>query len=164
MHDFQEVIGEQFFVIDSNHLENIKSKLYGYTIQNGKVCEDDNINHESKESYFGTYIHIMKNWWWNKFESRYEWFFWIIYLRKFRFKRLFCDFKFLFKIINVSKEKISLNLNYDYASAFLTTNMCSFSYTETMAQEIIDISDDNIMILKQKWVFRFSRNRCYNSE
>ena len=61
MHDFQEVIGEQFFVIDSNHLENIKSKLYGYTIQNGKVCEDDNINHESKESYFGTYIHIMKN-------------------------------------------------------------------------------------------------------
>ena len=122
MSNFQEFIEEQFFILDSNNLENIKSKLYGFTIQNGMIFDNNDLNHESDESYMGTYVHIKKNKHKIIITQDMNGSYGLYIYKCSDSKNYFVISNSFLKLVTYLKEKTSLNFNYDYASSFLTTN------------------------------------------
>lgn len=41
--DEAKIIDENFFVIDSEHLDDVKSKLYGFALHEGRIIQDNDV-------------------------------------------------------------------------------------------------------------------------
>lgn len=152
--DFKDV-NEEFFIIDSDYLNLVNSKLYGFTIINGKIIQNENITNGFEPSPLGTFVYVKKED--NKiyisqdFNGSYG-----IYL--FEHENKFIISNSFFKLVNYVKEYYPISFNKEYADAFIAADFCSLIYHETMVNEIkllprnykfdIDIFSKKINVVK----------------
>ncbi len=43
MSEFEKYFKDEFFIIDSNNLENVETKLYGFIFDEGKIIKNNNL-------------------------------------------------------------------------------------------------------------------------
>ena len=55
MEEFKEYFNEEFFIIDSNNLDSIKTKLYGFSFDGKNIIMQNNIDNLTSD---GTYAYI----------------------------------------------------------------------------------------------------------
>ena len=55
------IIGDEFFVIDSNNFDSIETKLYGFIMDNGKIIRNENIEDLKDITYEGVYVYVHKH-------------------------------------------------------------------------------------------------------
>lgn len=58
MSEFEEKFGNRFFIIDSKNINEINSKLYGFTIIDNEIVNEDSCIDESSLNGMGAYIYI----------------------------------------------------------------------------------------------------------
>lgn len=124
---------EKFFVIDSNNLKSVETKFYGYTFNDYKIVKDlSNVDEDNLNSD-GCYVYIKRDG--NKIIIKQD-FLGCYGLYLFQDKDYFAisnSFQFL---VDYVKKLHKITFNEDYASAFLSTGLCSLSYSETLINEI----------------------------
>ena len=131
--EFEELFGDEFFVIDSNNIDSIKSRLYGYALSNEEVIEDvsdikDGVTGE------GAYVYIDVN---KDNVSIYQDFNGSYGLYLFRKDDYFAISNSFLKLVEFLKHDFELTLNFDYAQGLFTSGLCSHVYEETLVNEII---------------------------
>ena len=133
-HDFNfKYVNGEFFIIDSDYLNLVNSKLYGFTIINNEIIQNENITSGFEPSPLGTFVYVEKT---NKkiyisqdFNGSYG-----IYL--FEHEDKFIISNSFFKLVNYVKKFYPISFNKEYADAFIAADFCSLIYYETMVNEI----------------------------
>lgn len=130
INEFEKYFNNEFFIIDSNSLNSIENKLYGFLFDIGIVTDCQNINNVTGE---GTYIYIKKVHdtieIFQDFNGNYG-----LYL--FQLGDYFAISNSFLKLVEYLKNKYQLTLNEDYANYFLSSELTSTIYKETLVSEI----------------------------
>lgn len=124
---------KEFFIIDSNNLEQIDTSLYGYCIQNDTIVTTLDKVDENKLDGNGAYIYIKNNADNILIKQDYIGSYMLYLYRDNDYFAISNSFQYLVKHIKYS-HKISFNNNY--AGMFLSEGLCSFSPNETLINEI----------------------------
>ena len=51
-------LDDEFFIIDSNNLNSVKQRLYGFTLQNDEIIQDKQMNDDISLKSFGSYVFV----------------------------------------------------------------------------------------------------------
>lgn len=155
MDEFKRLYPNEIFLFDSNNLENVDTKLYGFAFNNCDEIVTQNTLHENdKITPNGAYVYIdVKN---DEIIIKQDFIgAYGIYLYKngsyFAFSNSFI------KLAEYLKDKEILTFNKEYAEAFLFTGLCSFAYGETLINEI-EVLPRNFKIIINK------KNKSINYE
>lgn len=123
---------KEFFIIDSNNLDKVENKLFGFALKNNDIIRDTYI--EEENIYNGAFINIISS---DSeivisqdFMGSYGLY---IYQNK-NYFAISNSFVYLLDYLKFSKEKISFN--NEYANAFLSGDIYSLSYDKTLINEI----------------------------
>ncbi len=137
-------INDEFFLIDYYNVDAVKSRLYGYSIQNDGIYENINLTKDAIDGLDGRgcYIYIEVN---DRnitihqdFNGSYG-----IYL--FRNEHYFALSNSFFRLLDHIKFLYPLTLNRDYANHILAPSLASYSFYETPINEI-SIVDRNAIL------------------
>lgn len=134
------IITDEFFILDSENLEKVESKLYGYVITDfGVVFDYKNVS-SAELSGNGAYVlvdvdsdNICIS---QDFIGSYG-----LYL--FEEEGYFALSNSFVKLEEFLKEKFELSFNYSFAEALLSTEKSSFVFKETLINEISLIPRNN---------------------
>lgn len=128
-------VEKEFFLIDSDNLANVKTKLYGYSIQCTGIYEDDDLTAEAIAGLDGrgcyVYVEVKDDNITIKQDFNGSW---GIYL--FRHGDYFALSNSFFRLLDRVKFKYPLTINRDYCHFLLLNGFCSFAYSETAVNEI----------------------------
>ena len=134
-------IEDNFFVIDSNNLDDVKTKLYGYCISeysNHADYLDNKINLNGLGAYI--YIFVDKN----RITINQDYVgSYGLYL--FRDKDYFALSNSFIYLVDYIKTKHEITLNKDYANYLLIGDLCSEIYEDTMVNEIKMLSRNAVI-------------------
>ena len=144
------LINENFFVFDSEHLDKVFSHMYGFSISKKGILTDNYYKiigkYEEPEPQ-GIYVMIRKignliilN---QDFQGSFG-----IYL--FKNKNYFALSNSYLLLLQYLNGKQNLSLNDDYIDNFIITPLCSYSLEETMIKEIIQIPYNSYLIIDIK--------------
>lgn len=146
MTEFDEISENNFFVIDSYNLDDIEGKLYGYSIQNNNFITNDDLQKDLELSKNGAYVYVEVGE--NKitisqdFNGSYG-----LYI--YQNEEYFAISNSFLKLVEHVKDN-PISLNKDFADAYLFVDLCSFSYSETLINEISIIPRNcNVIVNKQ---------------
>lgn len=134
MNEFDEYYKDEFFIIDSNNLDKINSKLYGFCIHNTKIIQNEEITQDFNFLDYGVFINVnvtdneIKIY--QDFNGSYG-----IYL--FKDDNYFAISNSFWKLVEYLKSNYQLSVNEDFTkSRFLRDKLYSFSYNDTFINEI----------------------------
>ena len=140
---------KEFFIIDSNNLDTVKEKLYGYVIQDNGIIEEANIEYLDKNnmSGCGAYVYIsrqqddiiIKQ----DFNGSYG-------LFLFQSGDYFALSNSLFYLVDYLKDKFKFELNIDYFNYMLAMEMCSEVFYDTMIKNIHLMDKDAVIEINLK--------------
>ena len=141
MVEFDELFENDFFIIDSNKLNEINSKFYGFAITDNKLVYDICDLKNEKLDGTGSYIYI------NKSNNTIEIYqdnngTFGIYIYNDEKNNFFVISNSFIKLIEYLKDKVPLSLNKDYANSFLSAEFCSIAYKQTMVNEVMNLPHD----------------------
>ncbi len=124
---------EAFFVIDSDNMQNVTSKLYGFCVINNVITDKFESLAGAEPNGSGAYMYIKRDG--NKITIKQDFIgSYGLYLYKDEsYFALSNSFIYLIDYIKASR-KITFNRNY--ANFMLTSNLSSYVYSETMVNEI----------------------------
>lgn len=133
MSEFEEKFGNRFFIIDSKNINEINSKLYGFTIIDNEIVNEGSFIDESSLNGMGAYIYINSS---NDSISISQDFngCWGLYL--YQEDGYFALSNSFLKLVEFLKDNHEISFNKEYADAFLYSYLCSFAYKETLINEI----------------------------
>lgn len=126
-------LDDEFFIVDSRHLDSVNSKLYGFTLIGAEIIQNENMDANFTPSPVGAYVFVKKTG--DKiiisqdFNGSYG-----IYL--YENENEFIISNSFFKLVNYVKEDYTITLNKEYADAFIAADFCSLIYEETLVNEI----------------------------
>ncbi len=140
MDEFDLIYKNEFFILSSDNLENVKTKFYGYAITNeGFIWK----NPEPQQlDGTGCYIYIHKV---NDEISIYQDFNGSYGLFLYKKDDYFAISNSFMKLIEYLKDKREITLNEDYAYSYITANYCSTIYEQTLINEISILPYDYIV-------------------
>ncbi len=128
-------VEKEFFLITSDNLSDVQTKLYGYSIQRTGIYEDDNLTPKAIAGLDGRgcYVYVgVKD---GKITIKQDLNgCWGIYL--FRHGDYFALSNSFFRLLDHVKFKYPLTVNRDYCHYFLVNSLCSHTYSETAVNEI----------------------------
>ena len=131
--EFDDLFGDNFFIIDSNNLELVKSELYGFAIYDNKIIQNESYDGHTIFDGNGTYIQIIKSgddiYIYQDFNGSFG-----IYI--FEKDNYFAISNSFIKLVDHIKCSHKITLNEDYAKYFISISLCSLSYSETLVNEI----------------------------
>lgn len=130
--DISPVIKDNFFVLDSENMHETKNCLYGYCIQDGKIC-DGREEKPERVSPDGIYVHICRQGSRIIISQDYSGSFGLYLYQREGYFALSNSFMYLVEWLK-SKEK--LHVNMDYVMSMFDFDLCSLSVEETPLQEI----------------------------
>ncbi|MBQ7928810.1 MAG: hypothetical protein IJ287_08745 [Methanobrevibacter sp.] len=141
-------IDDEFFVIDSNNLDSVENRLYGFLVQNDHVIQNDNINHDADISDMGAYVYVKASedeiTITNDFIGSYG-----LYLYK--SDGYFAISNSFYKLFNHLKYDHKLTANDNYVDSFLTHRaLCTLAYCETAVNEIESLPRNIIVHINRK--------------
>ena len=132
MDEIKKIIEENFFIIDSDNLDDLSDDFYGFSVDGKDLITKDNIDaHELNP--LGAYVKVsaasdeirVKQ----DFVGSFE-------LYVYQNDDYFALSNSFLKLVEYLKDKVSLTLNRDFANSFLFADLCAFSYEETLVNEI----------------------------
>ena len=143
------LINENFFIIDSNNLEIIKSHMFGFSISKEGILTNNYYklkgNYEVPEPQ-GVYIMIRKKE--NKIIINQDFhgnFGLYIYQNKDKHSFVLSNSFLLLVQYLIGKQNISINI--DFVNNFIVSGLCTPSIFETMIKEIIKVPSNKILII-----------------
>ena len=147
--EINEIIDENFFVIDSNNVEKVESHMYGYSVSEKGILTDNYFKQENiyqEPDPLGAYVIIIKK---GKEIRIYQDFHGSmgIYIYENKESGYFAisnSFLLLEQYL-VGKENISFNK--DFSDNFIISSWISYSIKETMINEIIQIPSNGYVII-----------------
>lgn len=132
MDEFDKFIKNEFFIIDSNNLNSVNQKLYGYIIQNFQIIFKDAIDERQLDGD-GAYIFVKVDkdniTIFQDFNGSYG-----LYLYK--NDDYFAISNSFLKLVEYLKNSYKLSFDEDFANALLSADLTSLAYTETLIKEI----------------------------
>ena len=148
-------VEKEFFLIDSDNLQEVRTRFYGYSIQRTGIYEEDNLTAEAIANLDGRgcYVYVEAKDGQITIKQDLNGC-WGIYL--FRHGDYFALSNSFFRLLDHVKFKYPLTVNRDYCHYLMFGFMCSFAYLETAVNEIkvtdrsalfhIDIAKKNLQI------------------
>ena len=122
-----------FFVIDSDNINQVESKLYGFCIVNGTITDDIESLSGSEPTEDGAYVYIKRD---GDIITIKQDFVGCYGLYLYTDKDYFAISNSFIYLVNYIKTRRKITFNQCYADYFLTVGLCSSSYSETMINEI----------------------------
>lgn len=145
--NFNKIKEDNFFIIDSDNLDLIESRLYGYAIIDSQIYFE--IPKEKEVDGTGSYIYINNDPQNNEIKiyqdlnGNYG-----LYL--FRNKNYFAISNSFLLICEYLKDKYELTLNYNNAKSYMSAEICSYIYEETLINEITILPRNTIFCIDKK--------------
>lgn len=143
--NFEEILSNNFFIIDSNNFTSVNNQFYGYSIYDDKLITSN--ENQVKLNGNGAYINI---------EVRDD----VILIQQdfmgsyglyyYLNNDYFAISNSFLKLVEFLKINFKLSFNEDYANSFLFADLCSFVYEETLVNEIKLIPRDYDVIINKK--------------
>ena len=128
-------VEKEFFLIDSNNLAEVKTKLYGYTIQATGIYENNDLTPEVVANLDGRGCYVYVEARDGKITIKQDLNgCWGIYL--FRHENYFALSNSFFRLLDHIKFKYPLTVNRDYVNYIVSVNLCSLTCSETAVNEI----------------------------
>lgn len=127
------MFGNNFFIIDSNNLKLVNSKLHGFAIHNNKIIQNESYDDHTIFDGNGTYIQVIKS---GDDISIYQDFNGSFGIYIFEKDDYFSISNSFIKLVEYIKCSHKIILNEDYAKYFISVDLCSLSYSETLVNEI----------------------------
>lgn len=130
---FEDISENNFFVIDSDNLKNLKTRLFGYIISDNEVITNENWGKKVKIDGTGAYVFIFKS------KNQINIFqdlngsFGLYFYENDGYFAISNSF---LKLLGHVKEKYELSLNQDYLKLLITVPIYSTLYDETPINEI----------------------------
>lgn len=140
--EFEEIFGDEFFIMDSNNLEDISEMLYGFSIIDGMIVENENYDNHQQFTGEGAYLYIKVN---DETISIFQDFIGSYGLYLFIKNDYFAISNSFLKLVEYLSEDYKLTLNREFASSLIVSNLCSSIYKETLINEI-ELLPRNIVI------------------
>lgn len=128
-------VDEAFFIIDSNNLEKVKTKFYGYCVTEQGIIEDIEDFEDKEIKPEGAYIYIYKSGKEITIKQDYIGAYGLYLYKDNEYFAISNSFIYLVDYIKKQKEH-RITFNKKYADAFITAVLCSYAYSETMVNEI----------------------------
>lgn len=142
MDEFEELYGSEFFIIDSNDLESVETKLYGYLIDRDKFYTTKNMNYNAQLSGLGAYVFVN-----NTFDE--------ITIKQdangsygifvYKYEDQFCISNSFLKLLEYVKHRYPISFNENAAGALLAYNYSSYIYKQTLVNEIENLPRNHIV-------------------
>lgn len=153
--EFDRNFKEEFFVIDSNNLYKVKTRLYGYMICENEIIQNENLKKDIEISSDGLYILIQNQ---NNLIRIFQDYNGSMGLYYYRNDNYFAISNSFLKLVEYLKNIKKITLNKDYANSFMASGFCSMVYKETLINEIeaiprnyiININKDNKEVTFEK--------------
>jgi hypothetical protein len=128
-------VEKEFFLIDSDNLAEIKTRLYGYSIQATGIYEQDNLTKDAVKNLDGrgcyVYVEVKDGQITIKQDLNGCW---GIYL--FRHGDYFALSNSFFRLLDHVKFRYPLTVNRDYCHQLILNDLCSHTYSETAVNEV----------------------------
>ena len=128
-------VEKEFFLITSDNLADVQTRLYGYSIRRNGIYEEDNLTPEAVAGLDGrgcyVYVEVKDDKITIKQDLNGSW---GIYL--FRHGDYFALSNSFFRLLDHVKFKYPLTVNRDYCHHLLMNELCSHAYSETSVNEI----------------------------
>ncbi|MGN0093009.1 MAG: hypothetical protein ACI37V_01005 [Methanobrevibacter sp.] len=146
--EFDRNFEEEFFVIDSNNLDKVKTRLYGYMLSENEIIQNENLKDDIEISSDGLYILIQNQ---NNLIRIFQDYNGSMGLYYYKNDNYFAISNSFLKLVEYLKNIKKITLNKDYANSFMASGFCSMVYKETLINEIeaiprnyiININKDN---------------------
>lgn len=160
--NFKKEYEEEFFVIDSDNLENVENHLYGFEVNEDRILINENTGSTTYLTSFGTYVRV------NTEDN-------LIYISQdyvgsyglylFKKEDYFAISNSFIKLVEYLKDKYSLSVNFDFAKTLLAVDLSSFSINETLINEITIIPNNYIILIKKDTkILSYTKNELdYNT-
>ena len=146
-------IENEFFVIDSNNLDLIDSRLYGYVLTDNGILFNENISNSERLqeglelNKDGAYVWVKRK---DDTINIYQDFIGSYGLYLFREDDYFAISNSFLRLVEYLKENHHMTLNYDNANTLLSIGLCSLSYSETLVNEIKMLPRDYVLKINTK--------------
>lgn len=127
------IIDKAFFVIDSNNLDYVANKLYGYYIENSVIKTDYDKIISPRTGNDGSYVLINKSQDKISIMQDYIGSYGLYLYEEGEYFAISNSFLYLVEHI---KQSHKITFNEDYANTFIVSDLCSVAYSETMINEI----------------------------
>lgn len=139
---------KEFFIISSDNLNSINTKLYGYVIQNDGIIENDSINSlKIPLAGTGAYVYIENTGndinIYQDFNGSYG----VFLFKQGNYFAISNSFMYL---VDYVKHKFNLRFNYDFANYMVPLDLCSEAYSDTLIKQIIRLDKDVIVKINVK--------------
>lgn len=135
-------IHDEFFIIDSEQLETVKTKFYGYAIVNSMIVEYEEDLADAIPRGEGAYVYIRRQ---DDKIVVYQDFVGCYGLYLFRNNDYFALSNSFHLLVDHVKQKYPLSLNRDYANSLLVSDLVAVAYSKTMVEEI-EVLDRNAVV------------------
>ena len=126
---------EEFFLLDNDNLTDIRSRLYGWTVQSSGIYENENLTQEAAAQLDGcgcyVYVDVKDDEITIKQDFNGSW---GIYI--FRHKEYFALSNSFFRLLEHIKRKYPISLDRDYCNHIIVIPLASHAYSETPVKEI----------------------------
>lgn len=133
MNEFDLKFGDEFFIIDSENINEVNTRLYGYTIQNDKLVEMDELDCTQDITPDGAYIFVKVTG--NKIIISQDFFgYYGLYL--YHVGDYFAISNSFYKLSEYLKDKQPISFNRTYADSLLFSGFHAYGYGETLINEI----------------------------
>ena len=128
-------VEKEFFLIDSDNLAEVKTRLYGYSIQATGIYEQDNLTEEAVAGLDGRgcYVYVEAKDGQITIKQDLNGC-WGLYL--FRYENYFALSNSFFRLLDHVKFRYPLTVNRDFCHYLMTDILCNNTYSDTAVNEI----------------------------
>ena len=152
--EYEKLFGDEFFIIDSNNINSLENKLYGYALNGDEVIYDaSKVKKELAGEGAYVYIDVRDNdiSIFQDINGSYG-----LYL--FRKDDYFAISNSFLKLVEFLKHDFELTLNSDYAYGLISAGLCSHIFEKTLINEVMSIPRNYIVhIDKRKKLVSFDK-------
>jgi hypothetical protein len=150
--DGNKIIEENFFIIDSNNLDKIKSHMYGFCVSKKGILTDNyynKINYNEEPDPQGTYVFIRKignelriN---QDFQGDFG-----LYIYKNKISQYFALSNSFLLLEEYLSEKENITFNRNFADELILATYCAASLHETLINEITKLRSNALITINIK--------------
>lgn len=142
---------EEYFIIDSEKLEEVRTKLYGFFVCDKGIIENTNLSEKNKDEMYGcgVYVYVENDGSNILIKQDINACYGIFVFKKDGYFAISNSWQYL---VDYIKHKYTLSLNRDYANHMFVMQLASYTMAETMVNEIKVLQGDavvNINILNK---------------
>ena len=130
MSEFNDLFKQEFFIIDSNNLDSVEEKLYGFILNDEDIVYNAPVDNLTGE---GTYVYVENS---DSHISVYQDFNGSFGVYVYSNDGNFVISNSFNHLVDYLKTKYRLSLNEDYSKLLISCGLCSMIYKETLVNEI----------------------------